>query len=174
MGISGINRTSNGCIFPRVNWRNQAITLKTGTGSAIWGVSRAIRKLRKHGATVYGFFGSRLRARAVRERRNPPDQFEAKRKWNPHATTLGRGSRNLLFQHRIESGGVEPVQIRFLWRPLLVDPRDDMVLETAVNGRADLLVTFNQRDFLTAAKGFAHETVRPSEALDRLRARTKR
>ena len=38
----------------------------------------------------------------------------------------------------------EPVQIRFLWRPLLSDPRDDMVLETAVNGRADLLVTFNQ------------------------------
>ena len=68
----------------------------------------------------------------------------------------------------------EPVQIRFLWRPLLSDPRDDMVLETAVNGRADLLVTFNQKDFLTAAKGFAHETVRPSEALGRLRARTKR
>jgi len=35
-------------------------------------------------------------------------------------------------------------------------------------------VTFNQKDFLTAAKGFAHETVRPSEALGRLRARTKR
>ena len=68
----------------------------------------------------------------------------------------------------------EPVQIRFLWRPLLSDPRDDMVLETAVNGRADLLVTFNQKDFVTAAKGFAHETVRPSEALVRLRARTKR
>ena len=68
----------------------------------------------------------------------------------------------------------EPVQIRFLWRPLLSDPRDDMVLETAVNGRADLLVTFNQKDFVTAAKGFAHETVRPSEAPVRLRARTKR
>ena len=68
----------------------------------------------------------------------------------------------------------EPVQIRFLWRPLLSDRRDDMVLETAVNGRADLLVTFNQKDFVTAAKGFAHETVRPSEGLVRLRARTKR
>ena len=68
----------------------------------------------------------------------------------------------------------EPVQIRFLWRPLLSDPRDDMVLETAANGRAGLLVTFNQKDFVTAAKGFAHETVRPSEALVRLRARTIR
>ena len=66
----------------------------------------------------------------------------------------------------------EPVQIRFLWRPLLSDPTDDMVLETAVNGRADLLVTFNQEDFAAAAKGFAVKIVRPSEALHRLRAHT--
>jgi|ERR1700674_2516964 putative PIN family toxin of toxin-antitoxin system len=66
----------------------------------------------------------------------------------------------------------EPVQIRFLWRPLLSDPTDDMVLETAVNGRADLLVTFNQGDFVAAAKGFAVKIVRPSEALHRLRAHT--
>ena len=66
----------------------------------------------------------------------------------------------------------ESVQIRFLWRPLLSDPTDDMVLETAVNGRADLLVTFNQEDFAAAAKGFAVKIVRPSEALHRLRAHT--
>ena len=67
----------------------------------------------------------------------------------------------------------EPVQIRFLWRPLLSDPRDDMVLETAVNGRADLLVTFNQNDFTVATKAFAQEIVRPSEALNRSRAKRK-
>src|SRR5215469_5221532 len=67
----------------------------------------------------------------------------------------------------------EPVRISFLWRPLLTDPRDDMVLETAVNGRADLLVTFNQKDFAVASKGYAHETMRPSEALDRLRRQAK-
>lgn len=61
----------------------------------------------------------------------------------------------------------EPVQISFLWRPLLSDPTDDMVLESAVNGRADLLVTFNQEDFTAAAKAFAVEIVRPSEALRR-------
>ena len=68
----------------------------------------------------------------------------------------------------------EPVRIRFLWRPVLSDPRDDMVLETAVNGRADLLVTFNQKDFAAASKSFAHETVRPCEALDQLRRQPKR
>jgi putative PIN family toxin of toxin-antitoxin system len=66
----------------------------------------------------------------------------------------------------------ESVRISFLWRPLLSDPNDDMVLETAVNGRADLLVTFNQEDFAAAAKGFAVKIVRPSEALHRLRAHT--
>jgi putative PIN family toxin of toxin-antitoxin system len=67
----------------------------------------------------------------------------------------------------------EAVQIRFLWRPLLSDPTDDMVLETAVNGRADLLVTFNQKDFAAVAEGFAFKILRPSEALHRLRALAK-
>src|SRR5437588_7145885 len=67
----------------------------------------------------------------------------------------------------------ESVQIRFLWRPLLSDPTDDMVLETAVNGRADLLVTFNQKDFAAVAERFALKILRPSEALYRLRALAK-
>jgi putative PIN family toxin of toxin-antitoxin system len=41
----------------------------------------------------------------------------------------------------------EPVEIAFLWRPVLRDADDEMVLETAVNGRADRLLTFNARDF---------------------------
>ena len=34
---------------------------------------------------------------------------------------------------------VEPVRIHYLWRPQLRDPEDEMVLETAVNGRADAI-----------------------------------
>src|SRR6266851_2166484 len=30
----------------------------------------------------------------------------------------------------------EPIDIRFQWRPQLHDPGDEMVLETAINGRA--------------------------------------
>ncbi|PYU78499.1 MAG: putative toxin-antitoxin system toxin component, PIN family [Acidobacteria bacterium] len=67
----------------------------------------------------------------------------------------------------------EAVQIRFLWRPLLSDPNEDMVLETAFNGRADLLVTFNQKDFAAAAERLALKILRPSEALYRLRALAK-
>jgi len=40
-----------------------------------------------------------------------------------------------------------PVEISFLWRPILRDADDEMVLEAAVNGRADRLLTFNERDF---------------------------
>ena len=38
-----------------------------------------------------------------------------------------------------------PVEMRFLWRPQLKDPSDEMVLETAANGSADYLATFNLR-----------------------------
>ena len=38
-------------------------------------------------------------------------------------------------------------EIFFLWRPLLVDPKDDLILELAVASRSDAIVTFNERDF---------------------------
>ena len=38
-----------------------------------------------------------------------------------------------------------PVRLAFRWRPRLSDPDDDMVLETAINGDADAIVTINQR-----------------------------
>ena len=46
---------------------------------------------------------------------------------------------------------VEPVHLHYLWRPQLRDPADEMVLETALNGRANALVTLNVGDFATAA-----------------------
>lgn len=41
----------------------------------------------------------------------------------------------------------EPVVPNFRWRPMLRDPNDDMVFEVALNGQADMLVTFNKSDF---------------------------
>jgi len=61
-----------------------------------------------------------------------------------------------------------PVRLAFLWRPAVRDPDDDMVLETAVNGRAAALVTFNRRDFLGVADKFGIEVLSPGEALARL------
>jgi predicted nucleic acid-binding protein len=55
------------------------------------------------------------------------------------------------------------VKIDFLWRPSLKDPEDEMVLETAVNGGADLLLTFNARDF-SGAWAFSVEIEQPGPA----------
>ena len=63
----------------------------------------------------------------------------------------------------------EPVKTHFLWRPQLRDPGDEMVLETAVNGRADALVTFNVRDFQTVPAWFGIEVMIPREAIRRMR-----
>jgi putative PIN family toxin of toxin-antitoxin system len=49
----------------------------------------------------------------------------------------------------------EPVATHFLWRPQLRDAGDEMVLEAAVNGRADALVTFNVRDLGQHRRGSA-------------------
>jgi putative PIN family toxin of toxin-antitoxin system len=64
---------------------------------------------------------------------------------------------------------VEPVRLSYLWRPALPDANDDMVLETAVNGRADLLVTFNQRHFEAASSMFGIDVGSPTDAVRRLR-----
>jgi|SRR5947209_1110667 len=63
-----------------------------------------------------------------------------------------------------------PVRLAFRWRPQLTDPDDDMVLETAVNGSANAIVTFNQRDFLPAAKDFDCEVILPAKALEKIRS----
>lgn len=55
----------------------------------------------------------------------------------------------------------------YLWRPCLNDPDDDHVLEVAVAGGCDGIVTFNLRDFVGAERfGLWIET--PKEFLKRI------
>lgn len=62
----------------------------------------------------------------------------------------------------------EPVDRHYLVRPLLRDPADHHVVETAVNGQADLLVSFNVRDLAAAARLYAFRCVTPGDALREL------
>lgn len=64
---------------------------------------------------------------------------------------------------------IEPVTIHIAWRPQLRDPSDEMVLEAAINGRADALVTFNVSDFLPARR-FGLVVARPIDILDKVRS----
>lgn len=69
---------------------------------------------------------------------------------------------------------VTPVHLRFLWRPRLKDPADEMVLETAVNGEADRLITFNLRHLAEAADEFGIRAVLPREAWREVRRYEKK
>lgn len=66
------------------------------------------------------------------------------------------------------------VRLSFRWRPLLPDANDDMVLETAINGGANWIVTFNVRDFGTVGEPFGCGAILPREAVHRIRAREKK
>jgi predicted nucleic acid-binding protein len=54
------------------------------------------------------------------------------------------------------------VELMIRTRPMLPDPNDEMVLETAINGRTDA-ITFNERDFRPVAARFRCSVVRPGE-----------
>lgn len=68
------------------------------------------------------------------------------------------------------ASAAEAVEVHFQWRPQLRDPADEMVLEAAINGRADALVTHNVADFLAAAARFGLRVVTPGEILKELKS----
>ena len=53
-------------------------------------------------------------------------------------------------------------KIFYLWRPTLKDPKDDLVLEVAVESQSKYIITFNKRDFKGAEK-FGIKVVTPQE-----------
>ncbi|HEY6350806.1 MAG TPA: putative toxin-antitoxin system toxin component, PIN family [Candidatus Angelobacter sp.] len=64
---------------------------------------------------------------------------------------------------------IEPTETHFQWRPQVRDPADEMVLEAALNGHADALVTFNIADFEDAGRRFRMPILTPAEVLRRVR-----
>src|SRR4051812_19694983 len=64
---------------------------------------------------------------------------------------------------------IEPIAVHMRWRPQLKDPDDELVLEAAVNGRADALVTDNVRDVRDVAARFGIRIARPVD-LEELRS----
>ena len=68
------------------------------------------------------------------------------------------------------ASAAEAVDVHFQWRAQLTDPADEMVLEAAINGRADALVTHNVADFSAAAKRFGLRVVTPGQILKELKS----
>jgi putative PIN family toxin of toxin-antitoxin system len=55
-------------------------------------------------------------------------------------------------------------EIFFLWRPFLKDPKDDLVLELAVESEANYIITFNKKDFKGSEK-FGIKVITPRKFL---------
>jgi putative PIN family toxin of toxin-antitoxin system len=62
------------------------------------------------------------------------------------------------------------VSRNYQWRPVAADPGDDMVVETAINGVADAIVTFNLKHMRAGAERFGIDVIQPAMALRRLQA----
>jgi len=52
----------------------------------------------------------------------------------------------------------------------VADPNDEMVLEAAINGQADALVTHNMKGFAEAGERFRISVLRPGDLLRKMKA----
>src|SRR5579884_3037357 len=98
-------------------------------------------------------------------------EYEAVLTRTEHVGTLGFSQQEVLAILDAISAVSDHTRLSFRWRPLLSDGNDDMVLETAINGRAELLVTFNIRDFGSSGEPFGCRTVLPRNAVILIRDR---
>ena len=57
-------------------------------------------------------------------------------------------------------------EIFFLWRPFLKDPKDDLVLEVAVESKSKVIITYNKKDFVGVNK-FGIKILTPKEFLEK-------
>jgi putative PIN family toxin of toxin-antitoxin system len=58
-------------------------------------------------------------------------------------------------------------EIFFLWRPYLKDPKDDFILELAIESQSEIIVTYNRDDFVGVDK-FGIKVLTPKEFLKRI------
>lgn len=58
-------------------------------------------------------------------------------------------------------------EIFFLWRPFLKDPKDDLVLELAVESESKFIITYNRRDF-AGTETFGIQVLTPKEFLQKI------
>lgn len=60
-------------------------------------------------------------------------------------------------------------KIYYLWRPFLLDPKDDHVLEVAVASHTQHIVTHNMKDFKGITKAFGIQAIPPKDLLEEIR-----
>ncbi len=68
------------------------------------------------------------------------------------------------------AGLCTPVVFDYNWRPTGAHADDELVVETAINGHADAVATFNVRDMRAAGAQFGFLAQRPGTVIKRIRS----
>jgi putative PIN family toxin of toxin-antitoxin system len=63
-----------------------------------------------------------------------------------------------------------PVVFDYNWKPTGAHADDELVIETAINGHADAIATFNVKDMRAAGALFGFRVQRPGPLIERIRA----
>jgi predicted nucleic acid-binding protein len=85
-----------------------------------------------------------------------------------HRLATGMSERDVAGFLAALASAAESVDVHFMWRPQLSDPADELILEAAVNGQAEAIVTHNARDFHPALRMFGIPVKAPSQVLKEL------
>ena len=96
-------------------------------------------------------------------------EYEAVMTREEHCVAAGLTSAEVSAILDAVAAVAEPVHVSFLWRPRLRDPDDEMILEAAVNGQADCIVTFNIRHLQGVSAEFGVRVIATKEAWDLIR-----
>lgn len=93
-------------------------------------------------------------------------EYEAVLKRPEQRPAYGLGLRDIDRFLAAFAAASKAVEMSFQWPPQLSGANDEMVLEAAVNGRADALITNNVRDFAKGAKKVRVTRFRPRRVLE--------
>ena len=86
-----------------------------------------------------------------------------------HLAASGRSVREVGVVLDALESVAKPVLVTMPHRQLSADPNDDMVLEVAIHGEADAIVTGNAKHFRAPAKRFGILVLTPAELLQEFR-----
>lgn len=95
-------------------------------------------------------------------------EYEAICERTEHRTAAGLSRNEVRLFLDALANMVDEVEAHFLWRGRLRDANDDMVLDAAVNGQADAIVTFNRRDYGDVPEEFGIAVLAPRDVLKRI------
>lgn len=96
------------------------------------------------------------------------DEIEAIKYAADLVRTAAEGAAQHVYDQMPLAALCVPAAFDYRWRPVANDPDDDHVLETTINGEADMIASFNITNLAAGARPFGIAAERPVNVLRRL------